>query len=76
MPDLYLVSELCEYLGWGITDLMRQANISYPTAEKAIKQTGNLSNSIKRDICSALSRGLNRDILPGEVEWTTTNPNP
>lgn len=69
--DLYIVAELCEHVGWGITDLMRHANISYPTAEKAIKQTGNLSNSVKRDICTALSRALNRDILPGEIAWTS-----
>lgn len=66
----FIVSELCEHLGWGVTDLMRQASISYPTAEKAFKQTGNLSNSVKRDICSALSKALNRVIQPGDIVWT------
>lgn len=63
------VKEFCDYLGWGVPDLAREAAISYPTAEKALKRQGVLSKAVKRDICSALSRAMDQVINPGDLDW-------
>lgn len=70
MNRQYTIAEYCEQLDWGISDLMREARVSYPTAEKAFKRTATLSRATRRDICSALSRALGRNIAPGDVLWT------
>lgn len=70
MPEPKLtIAKLCERTGWSISDLMREARLSYPTAAKAMKGDASLNTRIKRDICSALSQKLKENIEPGMIEW-------
>ena len=61
----------CNYIGWNVAELARQAGIDRASAQKAMN--GNpVSSRIKREICSALTSELKRDIKPGDVVWETT----
>jgi len=62
------VRNLCESLAWGVSDLSREAGISYNTARLAY-EGDEPSNRVKRAICSALSRALGSDIRPGDIQW-------
>lgn len=62
------VKELCAYVGWGITDLARQAGISYDTAKKAYDGEM-VSNRVRRAICSAFSAAMGRQIQVGDINW-------
>lgn len=62
------VREYCEELGWSISDLARQAGLSWQTAQNAWNRE-TIQNRTKRDICSALSGALGQKIKPGDVKW-------
>lgn len=66
------IQDYCRGLGWSISDLMRQAGISYQAASKAFyKET--VQARTKRDILKALSSALGREIKITDVQWEEEN---
>ena len=62
------VADMCKILGWNIQDLAREARIAWPTARNAYNGK-EPSQPTKRDICSAFSRGFNREVAITEIAW-------
>lgn len=61
------LKDYCEYLGWNILELSRQAGINRHTAAKAL--TGReISTKVARNIAEALSRTLGRTIHVGDID--------
>jgi len=63
------IQDYCRGLGWSISDLMRQAGISYQAASKAFYQEP-VQARTKRDICRALSSAMEHEIKIVDVQWT------
>lgn len=63
------VKEHCDYLGWSIAQLSRQANINYETARKAYYREGNLSGNAKQAIARAIADALDQRINVGDITW-------
>jgi len=63
------VEEMCSAIGWNPTDLAREARINYQTAKRAYDGQQPAQRT-KRDICSAFSRGFNREVAITEIAWS------
>ncbi len=61
------LQEYLSQLGWTVSDLSRQANINYQTAQKAVNGE-KVSARVAREIAETLSRELGSVIRPGDVK--------
>lgn len=66
------VKNLCDQLGWTISDLSREARLAWPTAKNAYEGREPAPRT-KKDICSALSDAIGEDIKPGDIQWKGNN---
>lgn len=62
------IKQLCDLLSWNVAELQRQAGLSYPTAYRAYHGK-DVQLRTKRDICSALSKALDRSIQVRDITW-------
>jgi len=60
------IREHCDYLGWTVSELSRQARISYNTAKKAYHNEP-VTSRVVVEIASAFSSALNRRINVGDL---------
>lgn len=62
------IRDYCKQLGWTITDLSREARVSYPSAYKAVNQQS-LSSPVKRHIVEAIGNAVGETIHVGDIQW-------
>lgn len=62
------VAEMCDLVGWTISDLSREAGIAWPTAKSA-HDGKEPAPRTKKDICSAFSRYFQRTVTQAEIKW-------
>lgn len=62
------LKDYCSELAWSVSELARQAGISWPAASNAYNQEP-VQDRTKRDICRALSQAMGREIKVTEVQW-------
>lgn len=72
MEGLNTVKEYCEYLGWSVSELARQAGVTWEPANNAYRGAG-VSDRVKRNIVEAFSRAFGEKILVGDIEWQLSN---
>lgn len=61
------IKALCEMLGWTVTDLSRNAGISWQAASNAWNRA-RITQRTKKDIVAAL-REAGRDIQINQIDW-------
>lgn len=62
------IQEYCDELDWSISELSRQAGLSWQAASKAYYGEP-VQPRTKRDICRALSEGFGTEVKTHQVNW-------
>ncbi len=67
--DLQTVADFCEYFGWDVSTLSKEAKISYESARKAYYLQP-ITYRIARRIAEAISKEMKETINYGDIKWT------
>ncbi|HYT44408.1 MAG TPA: hypothetical protein VEP90_18915 [Methylomirabilota bacterium] len=65
--NLVTLQDYCQYLGWNVSKLAKEAGITWRTASKAIFQD-ECSSRTALKIVEALSKAMKKDIYVGDLD--------
>jgi hypothetical protein len=65
--DNVTLQDYCDYLGWNVSRLAREAGITWKTANKAIFKD-ECSSRVASLIADAISRAMNKPVHVGDLE--------